>query len=49
MINVLFRVSEGKMNYLISDVGTIGKPSRKKINLTTVSLDKLQMEFNCKT
>jgi len=39
MINVLFCVSEGKMNYLISDVGTIGKPSRKKINLTTVSLN----------
>ena len=40
---------EGKMNYLMSDGGTIGKPSRKNINLTTLSLDKLQMEFNCET
>lgn len=49
MLNVASCLSERKMNYLVSDVGTTGEPCSGKGDSTTfVSLAKFQIEFRCK-
>jgi len=45
MVNVLSRLSEGKMNYLVSDTGTMREPSREKMTQPpALNLDKFQIE-----
>ena len=50
MVNVVSCLRERKMNYLVSDIGTMGEPSREKMTQPpTVSLDKFKQGVGVKS